>query len=57
MAENITAIYEGSVLRPLYPLELPEHSQVEIDIHQVTSDTVRPTHRDRVNKSDYCAKF
>jgi len=28
----ITAIYENGVLRPLTPLSLPEHSQVEIQI-------------------------
>jgi len=35
MAHRITAIYEDGILRPLPPLDLPEHSQVEIDIHQV----------------------
>jgi predicted DNA-binding antitoxin AbrB/MazE fold protein len=33
MAYRVTAIYEDGALRPLFPLELPEHSQVEIDIH------------------------
>ena len=51
MAQRITAIYEDGVLRPLSPLELPEHSQVEIDIHQVYSATARPTHRDQVNQT------
>ena len=51
MAQRITAIYEDGVLRPLSPLELPEHSQVEIDIHQVSSATDRPTHRDQVNQA------
>lgn len=51
MAQRITAIYEDGVLRPLSPLELPEHSQVEIDIHQVASTTDRPEHRDQFNQA------
>jgi predicted DNA-binding antitoxin AbrB/MazE fold protein len=51
MAQRITAIYEDGVLRPLSPLELPEHSQVEIDIHQVPSATDRSAHRDQVNQA------
>ena len=51
MAQRITAIYEDGVLRPLSPLELPEHSQVEIDIHQVASATDSPAHRDQINQA------
>jgi predicted DNA-binding antitoxin AbrB/MazE fold protein len=51
MAQRITAVYEDGVLRPLSPLELPEHSQVEIDIHQVSSAIDRPAHRDQVNQA------
>jgi predicted DNA-binding antitoxin AbrB/MazE fold protein len=51
MARRVTAIYEGGVLRPLSPLELPEHSQVEIDINQVASATDRSAHRDPVNQA------
>ena len=36
MAETITAIYEQGVLRPLTPLDLPEHSQVEIEVRPIT---------------------
>jgi predicted DNA-binding antitoxin AbrB/MazE fold protein len=32
MRETITAIYEKGVLRPLVPLSLPEHTQVQIQI-------------------------
>lgn len=32
MEETITAIYGHGVLRPLRPLELPEHARVEITI-------------------------
>jgi predicted DNA-binding antitoxin AbrB/MazE fold protein len=51
MRQRITAIYEDGVLRPLSQLELPEHSQVEIYIHQVSSATTRPAHRDQVNQA------
>lgn len=51
MAQRVTAIYEDGVLRPLSPLELPEHSQVEIDIHQMPSATDRPAHRDQINQA------
>ena len=30
----IQAIYENGVFRPLDPIELPDHSQVELFIHQ-----------------------
>jgi predicted DNA-binding antitoxin AbrB/MazE fold protein len=30
MTNPVTAIYENGVLRPLTPLELPEHAQVQI---------------------------
>jgi predicted DNA-binding antitoxin AbrB/MazE fold protein len=30
----IQAVYENGVFRPLDPIELPEHSQVELVIHQ-----------------------
>jgi len=51
MGHRITAIYENGVLRPLSPLELPEHSQVEIDIYQLASVTGHPAHRDQVNQA------
>ena len=37
MDETITAIYEQGVLRPLTPLELPEHARVEITIRVPTN--------------------
>jgi predicted DNA-binding antitoxin AbrB/MazE fold protein len=51
MGQRKTVIYEDGILRPLSPLELPEHSQVEIDIHRVDSATGRPAHRDQVNQA------
>jgi len=32
MGKTITAVYENGVLRPLIPLLLPEHTQVELRI-------------------------
>lgn len=32
MNQTTTAIYENGLLRPLVPLDLPEHSEVEITI-------------------------
>ena len=51
MAHRITAIYENGVLRPLSPLELPEHSQVEIDIHKVAAATDYSAHRAHINQA------
>jgi predicted DNA-binding antitoxin AbrB/MazE fold protein len=39
MSHTITAIYENGILRPLSPLDLPEQSQVEIDVRQVVAPT------------------
>lgn len=33
MNQTTTAIYENGLLRPVSPLDLPEHSEVEITIH------------------------
>jgi predicted DNA-binding antitoxin AbrB/MazE fold protein len=43
MNRTITAIYENGILRPLSPLDLPEQSQVEIDVRQVivSSKTIK----------------
>lgn len=38
MNQNIQAIYENGVLRPLQPLELPEDKIVEIDVRDVSDD-------------------
>ncbi len=37
MMTTITAVYEHGVLRPLTPLDLPEHSQVEVDVRTISS--------------------
>jgi predicted DNA-binding antitoxin AbrB/MazE fold protein len=33
MNQTTTAIYENGLLRPVVPLDLPEHSEVEITVH------------------------
>jgi predicted DNA-binding antitoxin AbrB/MazE fold protein len=40
MATTITAVYENGVLRPLTPLALPEHSQVELAVQTITTPDV-----------------
>ncbi len=32
MSQNIQAIYENGILRPLQPLDFPENSIVEVDV-------------------------
>lgn len=39
MTQTITAIYENGMLRPLTPLALPEHSQVEIEVRTITEES------------------
>ncbi len=38
MSESIIAIYENGVLRPLRPLDIPENSEVEIDVRDVSEN-------------------
>ena len=40
MNYTTTAIYENGLLRPIIPLDLPEHSEVEITI-QINDDSLR----------------
>ncbi len=35
MAEIVRAVYEHGILRPLTPLDLPEHSQVELEVRTI----------------------
>ena len=51
MAHRVKVIYEDGVLRPLSPLELPERSPVEIDIHPLASAADCSAHRDQVNQA------
>jgi predicted DNA-binding antitoxin AbrB/MazE fold protein len=36
MSQNIQAIYENGILRPLQPLDFPENSVVEIDVRDIS---------------------
>ncbi len=36
MNQNIQAIYENGILRPLQPLDFPENSIVEIDVRDIS---------------------
>lgn len=45
MNRTITAIYENGILRPLSPLDLPEQSQVQLDVRQVIAPSRSAKHR------------
>jgi predicted DNA-binding antitoxin AbrB/MazE fold protein len=49
MDKTITAVYENGVLRPLIPLLLPEHTQVELRIIKPT--TVAEDERQQVRQA------
>ena len=50
METTINAVYENGVLRPLTPLALPEHAEVEISIRTQTPDVDdAEAHRRRVH--------
>ena len=36
MSQNIQAIYQNGILRPLQPLDFPENSVVEIDVRDIS---------------------
>lgn len=48
MGRTITAVYENGVLRPLEPLPLPEHAQVEIDVREIVADDDHQRQREQV---------
>ena len=43
MSQNIQAIYENGILRPLQPLDLPENKIVEIDVRDITDNKEKET--------------
>lgn len=49
MSQNIQAIYENGVLRPLAPLDLEENSIVEIDVRDVSENDI--------NKENWLKEF
>ena len=48
MTTTVTAVYEHGVLRPLTPLDLPEHSRVEIDVRTIHSTPDAHARREQV---------
>ncbi len=48
MNHTTTAIYENGLLRPVVPLDLPEHSEVEITV-QINDDSLRSKVRKALN--------
>ncbi len=48
MNNPIAAVYENGILRPLTPLALPEHTQVQIYIQSSTTTVEATAHRHRV---------
>src|SRR5262245_60541191 len=45
MSQRFKAIYENGVLRPLGPLDLPEHSEVEIRLQRIDVSEIDAEHR------------
>jgi predicted DNA-binding antitoxin AbrB/MazE fold protein len=48
VSQTITAVYENGVLRPLTPLTLPEHAQVELEVRLATEPAEALAQRERV---------
>lgn len=51
MGQTITAVYENGVLRPLKPLALPEHAQVELDIRPLIAPADAAAQREQVRRA------
>jgi len=51
MGQTITAIYENGVLRPLKPLALPEHAQVELDVRPLVAPADAAAQREQVRRA------
>jgi len=49
MSETIAAVYEQGVLRPLQPLELPDHARVQVKI--ITQPSRAQKERRRVQRA------
>ena len=43
MTQTIHAIYEHGVFRPIKPIDLPEHSEVEFEVRRKDSEAKKPT--------------
>lgn len=51
MSQTITAVYENGVLKPLTPLTLPEHAQVELDIRAIAAPAHATAQREQVRQA------
>ena len=51
MSQTITAVYENGVLRPLTPLALPEHAQVELDVRPLIAPADAAAQREQVRRA------
>ncbi|HZS86945.1 MAG TPA: antitoxin family protein [Chloroflexota bacterium] len=51
MSQVITAIYEDGVLRPLMPLELPEHAEVQLKLELVLEHPDEQAGRRKVDRA------
>ena len=51
MGQTITAVYENGVLRPLKPLALPEHAQVELDVRPLVAPADAAAQREQVRQA------
>ena len=40
---NIHAIYENGVFRPIQPVDLPDRCEVEVEIHTIATGPERPS--------------
>ena len=43
MTQTIRAIYEHGVFRPIKPIDLPEHCEVEFEVRRKDPDPKKPT--------------
>ena len=48
MEQTVTAIYENGILRPLDPLDLPEHARVQLSITALPPPVAAEVHRHQV---------
>ncbi len=51
MSQIITAVYENGVLKPLTPLTLPEHAQVELDVRAIAAPADATAQREQVRQA------
>jgi len=51
MITLVNAIYENGVLRPLTPLDLPEHTQVQISVQPLPTPDEAQEHRRQVHEA------